>query len=164
MIVKHNTSIWSAEVGRRLEKIRAKCNCNVIIQDTPNGKIISFSMDEAITIITNLIGNSDKNVYKDWLEKVRRYCEINRANLLAISSQRFGDLENTRKTLEAMAVLMAGSAYSLNNILLYNACGTLCDVIDAKYSKQKWLDQPACQLVYTILDNPHFFIGKKHEV
>jgi len=163
-MTKNENNLWNESVLKYKNIIKTEFKHDLIISEVPTVKISEFSMEQAASIISLLEANSDIGAEQGWLEKVRRYCEINRAKLIVVSVKRFGSTHNARLTLEAMAVLMSASAYLQRNILNFNAASTLCDALDSKYTEGKWLSQSSSDLVHTIVANPNYFIGNKYEI
>jgi hypothetical protein len=161
---KNETMRWQENVLECKNAIKKEFKHDITITEVPKGKITAFSMEQAASILNLLEANTDTNTINGWLEKVRRYCEINRAKLITVSTKRFGDVHNARLSLEAMAVLMATSAYLQKNILHFNAASTICDALDTKYSEEKWLSLSCSRLVHTSIANPNYFVGHKYEV
>ena len=97
-----------------------------------------------------------------WLEKVRRFIELNKSNLIKISISRF-DEKYLNVSLESMATLMSLIAFSNQNILYFNAACRIYDAIDIHYGKKPWINPEAAIFVKKLVSFPSFFIGKSYE-
>jgi hypothetical protein len=161
---KHDTTHWNENVLEYQNAIKTEFKHDLVVTEVPKTKITAFSMEQAASISTLLTANTDTGIANGWVEKVRRYSELNRARLIAVSTKRFGGADDARMTLEAMAVLMSASAYLQKNILHFNAACTLCDALDAKYTEEKWLSQSCSNLVHSVVANPDYFMGNKYEI
>lgn len=67
-----------------------------------------------------------------WLEKIRRYAEINRADLWRISVRRFESPKGAGEALCRMLVVLAAVGASRRNLLLLNACAEVRDCVGSR--------------------------------
>lgn len=89
-------------------------------------RIESFSRDLSLDLVASIV--ADKNV-APWIEKTRRYIEINRPRLKEVSRSRFGTRKEADSTLRSMGYVLAINAYHNNCLLSFNALGSLVDAV-----------------------------------
>ncbi len=124
-------------------------------------RIESFSEGLLMNLLCQLFTEETEQSLpkRKWLEKVRRYFEINKANLWEISCRRFGTKENAQLTLERMLLFMSAYAYFLQDIKLYSAASNAYDIIKSKSPSNRWQMEGIEEFIESIIENPERYIG-----
>ncbi|MEZ5757431.1 MAG: hypothetical protein R3D86_04350 [Emcibacteraceae bacterium] len=158
-----NKWLNNIQLGEPLQK-REDFDYNKRINNPPS-KIEEFNQDLFEKLVSTLsFTQSNENFpLSEWLEKVRRYIEINRPNLWKISCKRFGSAENAQLCLERMVCLLAIYAYDYNDILLFNATCNGYDSLNVKFSSKNWKQQNLRKIIVTVVSNPSRYVEFSNE-
>ena len=149
------------ELSMQINKLTKEIYSDKTIPLAPSGRLSLFTYELAINLYFQKKHPHDLNV-DAWLEKVRRFIELNKSNLIKISISRF-DEKDLNVSLESMATLMSLIAFSNQNILYFNAACRISDAIDIHYGKKPWTNPEAVIFVKKLVSFPSFFIGKSYE-
>ena len=145
----------------------APCSLNVIVADllTPSIQIESLDVNIVRGVIEETvvsICDLDREFSSLWLEKFRRYCEINRPNLKEISLRRFGK-DDVQKNLEYMTLVLSVGTYCTKKILLFNALATIVDFLSSSPFSKKWCHYEIKEIAEAVLSKPDSYIGNRHD-
>tara|TARA_B100000768_G_scaffold181931_1_gene207515 strand:- start:2126 stop:2608 length:483 start_codon:yes stop_codon:yes gene_type:complete len=149
---------WEIEVLKVIKKLKGDFSSKVQISAVPVGKISDFSMEQVIPILTFLETDPRSEIAIAWLEKIRRFIEVNRPKLLSVGNQRFGGARRARYVLEAMATLMAVASLLTKQIIYYNATCTVFDALNKVSKGTPWHSESSSKLVENIVFNPRYFV------
>ena len=155
---------WEFETNKIIDDIKVDFHDEVELRRVPKHKITQFSIEESISILLLLENNSQCQNANLWLEKIRRYSEINRPKLLSVSKRRFGGASVALEVLQAMATTMAYAAFLKKSAIYYNATCAIGNALARKHNVFIKDDSPSRMLVHMIISNPSYFIGRKHEI
>ena len=155
---------WESLVAKNISDLRLDSKRKTDITEVPTGKISEFSLELALNIFSLLEQNVNSELVDGWVEKVRKYIEVNRPKLLMTSAQRFGGASKGAATIEAMGVLMALTAFTKVSIIHFNATCTIWDALQKTYSEKQCQSGASLNLMSLVTGNPQYFIGRKNEI
>ena len=155
---------WESRVLKTINKLKAELKNDAKVMKVPKGKLCEFSSELALGIFLLLEADSKGQLANEWIEKVRKYAEINRPQLLAVSNKRFGDAGSAFEALEAMAILMALTSFTKASIIHFNATCTIWNAVKKRYGDKECEMKSSLRLIAEIVNNPKYFVGKKYEI
>lgn len=161
---KNTTSNWEVLINKTIRNLMHDFKDKNNITELPKGKISEFSLQQTLEIYTLLEKGGKKELVNTWIEKVRKFIEINRPRLVINSAQRFGGTAKGIDSLEGMGTLMALTAYTKKSIIYYNATCTVWDTLHKSYSDKQLKTKTTLNLIHQVTNNPQYYIGRKHEI
>jgi len=161
---KNTVTNWESLIGGIVSSLRLDSNGQPDVVEVPNGKISEFSLELALDIFSLLEQNFSSELVNGWVEKVRKYVEVNRSKLITTSAQRFGGPHEGASTLEAMGVLMALTALTKVSIIHFNATCTIWDALQKTYSEKQCQSRASLNLISQVTGNSQYFIGRKYDI
>lgn len=124
----------------------------------PPERIEQFDDDIAARVLGAALAQGDRPPpeLQAWLEKIRRFAEINRADLWSVSVRRFQDPAGAGGALRRMLVVLAAVSACRSDLLLFNACAAVRDGIGSRCGTSAEI-----KFADDILDKPGALVARR---